>query len=99
MQKTEISNDRKLLIQKNERIQQENFTEKEASSYLRLSVVSLWRARKAGQISFRRFGGKLIYNLSDLTEFLERNKQIGFAIEGAALNHQDEVRKNGKKKA
>ncbi len=75
-----ISNDRELLNQKNSRIQQKYFTEKEASAYIRLAPITLWRARKAGLISFRRFGGKLVYSLDDLTEFSERNKQVAFAV-------------------
>jgi lipopolysaccharide export LptBFGC system permease protein LptF len=72
----QISTDRILLNQKNEAIKQrEIFTDKEASDYLRISQVTLWRERKAGKITFRRAASKIIYTREDLLNYLEQNKR------------------------
>ncbi len=55
------------------------FTDKEASDYLRISKVTLWRERKKGNISFRRAASKLIYTRQDLEDYLQRNKREAFA--------------------
>lgn len=51
------------------------FTNKEAAEFLRISEVTLWRERSAGNITYRRLGGRVVYTEADLVEFLERNKQ------------------------
>lgn len=37
------------------------FTNKEASDFLRVSEVTLWRERKKGNITFRRVASKIVY--------------------------------------
>ena len=61
---------------------QENkiYTDKEASEYLRISQVTLWRERKAGKITFRRVASKVVYLQEDLDTYLDRNKRAAFAI-------------------
>jgi predicted DNA-binding protein (UPF0251 family) len=54
---------------------QQVFTDKEASIYLRVSRITLWRERKSGRVTFRRLRGKIIYTLADLENYLERNKR------------------------
>jgi hypothetical protein len=56
------------------------FTDKEASEYLRISQVTLWRERKAGKITFRRVASKIIYLREDLENYLEQNKRGAFAV-------------------
>ena len=66
------------------------FTNGEASEILRVSAVTLWRERKAGRIAFRRIGGKLIYALSDLQEYLERQKRPTISSDNnTALNPRE----------
>lgn len=52
----------------------EIFTSKEASRFLRISAVTLWRERKASRISFRRIASKVVFTRQDLDNYLERNK-------------------------
>lgn len=54
-------------------------TEDEASSYLRISRVTLCRQRRKGRISFRKVGGQIRYTESDLKEYLENAKRPTFA--------------------
>ncbi len=56
------------------------YTDKEASDYLRISQVTLWRERKKGKISFRRAASKIIYTLDDLETYLESTKRNAFAL-------------------
>ena len=56
------------------------FTDKEASSYLGISQVTLWRERKKGKIAFRRIASKIVYLKQDIEEYLERNKREAFGI-------------------
>ena len=80
MNEKQISNDRQLLINKNEEIERRQiFTDKEASDYLRISQVTLWRLRKTGKISFRRASSKIIYTKNDLEIYLESTKREAFA--------------------
>ncbi len=80
MNEKQISNDRQVLINKNQEIEQRrNFTDKEASDYLRISQVTLWRLRKTGKISFRRVASKIIYTQSDLDNFLNSTKREAFS--------------------
>jgi predicted site-specific integrase-resolvase len=55
------------------------YTNKEASEYLRISEVTLWRERKAGKITFRRVASKIVYLREDLENYLNRNKRDAFA--------------------
>jgi predicted site-specific integrase-resolvase len=55
------------------------YTDKEASDYLRISQVTLWRERKKGKIAFRRASSKIIYTRADLEAYLERSKREAFA--------------------
>lgn len=76
----QISSDRQLLINKNQEVDRRQiFTDKEASDYLRISQVTLWRERKKGKISFRRASSKIIYTRADLEAYLESTKQEAFA--------------------
>ena len=63
------------MMDKNQTAAQQIFTDKEASTYLRISQVTLWRERRDGKISFRRLCGKIIYTAGDLEEYLKNTKQ------------------------
>ncbi len=79
----QISADRILLNQKNESIRvRKIYTDKQASFYLKISQVTLWRERKKGRICFRRVASKIVYLQEDLDQYLEQNKRGGFAISG-----------------
>ena len=56
------------------------YTDKEASDYLRISQVTLWRERKKGKISFRRVASKIVYLQEDLENYLNRNKREAFGV-------------------
>ena len=56
------------------------YTNKEASEFLRVSEVTLWRERKAGKITFRRVASKIIYLQEDLENYLNQNKRNAFAV-------------------
>jgi len=56
------------------------YTDKEASEYLRISQITLWRERKKGKISFRRVASKIIYLQEDLESYLSRNKREAFGV-------------------
>lgn len=80
--KAEVSNDRILLNQKNEENEKRKiYTDVEASKYLRISQVSLWRLRKAGKITFRRVTSKIIYLQEDLDDFLNQNVREAFGLD------------------
>ena len=64
-------------------------TEKEAAKILRLSTVTLWRERKSGQISFRRFAGKIFYTRQDISEYIERAKRGFGAVNLSACRTED----------
>jgi predicted site-specific integrase-resolvase len=57
------------------------YTDKEASNYLRISQVTLWRERKKGKIDFRRVASKIVYLKEDLETYLNRNKREAFGIQ------------------
>ncbi len=59
-------------------VDQQIFTDKEASEYLRISQVTLWRERKKGKISFRRVASKIVYLREDLENYLNQNKREAF---------------------
>jgi predicted site-specific integrase-resolvase len=50
------------------------YSDKEASSELRISQITLWRERKAGNITYRRLAGRIFYAQADIDQYLERNK-------------------------
>lgn len=76
---TEQSNDGVSQNQNNQSIKEhEIFTDKEASEYLRISQVTLWRERRAGKICFRRIASKIVYLREDLEDYLNRNKREAF---------------------
>jgi predicted site-specific integrase-resolvase len=56
------------------------YTDKEASDFLRISQVTLWRERKKGKISFRRVASKIVYLREDLENYLNQNKREAFGI-------------------
>lgn len=56
------------------------YTDREASEYLRISQVTLWRERKKGRISFRRAASKIIYTQADLESYLESTKRTAFGL-------------------
>ncbi len=77
----QISNDRQILINKNQELEQRQiYTEKEASIHLRLSKITLWRLRKAGKISFHRAASKIIYTQADIDSYLESTKRNAFGV-------------------
>lgn len=55
------------------------YTDKEASEFLGISQVTLWRERRKGKITFRRIASKIVYLKQDIDEYLERNKKQAFA--------------------
>jgi predicted site-specific integrase-resolvase len=57
------------------------YTDKEASKYLRISQVTLWRERKKGKISFRRVASKIVYLQEDLENYLNQNKREAFGVQ------------------
>ncbi len=57
------------------------YTDKEASRYLRISQVTLWRERKKGKIDFRRVASKIVYLKEDLETYLNRNKREAFGVQ------------------
>jgi len=59
----------------------EIYTDKEASEYLRISQVTLWRERKKGKIDFRRVASKIVYLKEDLENYLARNKREAFGVQ------------------
>jgi hypothetical protein len=76
MNEKQTYTDRQLLLKKNEENErQQIYTDKEASDYLRISQVTLWRERKKGKIAFRRASSKIIYTHADLENYLESIKQ------------------------
>lgn len=60
---------------------QQIYTDKEASEYLRISQVTLWRERKKGRIDFRRVASKIVYLQEDLENYLNRNKREAFGVQ------------------
>ncbi len=81
MNEKQISRDQQLLVKKNEEIERRQiYTDKEASNYLRISQVTLWRERKKGKISFRRAASKIIYTHADLENYLESTKRNAFGL-------------------
>lgn len=56
------------------------YTDKEASLYLRVSQITLWRERKKGKISFRRVASKIVYLQEDLENYLNQNKREAFGV-------------------
>lgn len=76
MNEKQPSDDRQLPNNKNQTFtQQQFFTDREASAYLRISQMTLWRERRSRRISFHRLGGKIIYTAADLEEYLANTKQ------------------------
>ncbi len=61
--------------------EQQIYTDKEASDYLRISQVTLWRERKKGRIDFRRVASKIVYLKEDLENYLNRNKREAFGVQ------------------
>lgn len=59
--------------------QQNNFNNKEAAEFLRVSTVTLYRERTKGKLNFRRVGaGKLVYTREDLESYLEQQKRAAY---------------------
>ena len=56
------------------------FTDKEASEFLRISQVTLWRERKKGKIFFRRVASKIVYLKEDLENYLNEINAAVFAV-------------------
>ncbi len=56
------------------------YTDKEASDFLRISQVTLWRERKKGKIAFRRVASKIVYLQEDLENYLESTKRNAFGL-------------------
>ena len=55
------------------------YTSKEASEFLCVSSVTLWRERRAGRIAYRRVSSKIVYTIEDLENYLNFNKHGEFA--------------------
>lgn len=47
-------------------------TQKEAASYLRISLVSLWRLRRSRELPYKRALSKVLYRRADLDAYLDR---------------------------
>ncbi len=56
--------------------EREVYTDKEASEYLRISQVTLWRERRKGRITFRRAASKIVYLKEDLDNYLQNNAHV-----------------------
>lgn len=75
----QIYADRQILNKKNPEFERRQlYTDQEASAYLRISQITLWRLRKAGKISFHRMGSKIIYTSDDLENYLQSTKKEAF---------------------
>lgn len=72
------------LVLEREQIMNEKqiYTDKEASDFLRISQVTLWRERKKGKIAFRRVASKIVYLKEDLENYLNQNKRDAFGVKG-----------------
>lgn len=46
------------------------YSESQASSFIGISKTTLQRKRKEGEISFYRVGGRVLYSLNHVEEFL-----------------------------
>jgi hypothetical protein len=79
--KTDINHSDRGLLKIKETKNQALYTEREASEYLRVSSVTLWRERKKGKISFRRVASKIVYLQEDLENYLNRNKREAFGVQ------------------
>jgi hypothetical protein len=80
----QISSDSQIHINKNQEFERRQiFTDKEASDYLRISQVTLWRLRRDGMISFHRAASKIIYTGGDLDKYLESTKRSTFGLKEA----------------
>lgn len=49
-------------------------TTNEVCELLGISLITLWRERKAGRISFRRIASRVVFTSQDIEEYLDRNK-------------------------
>ncbi len=58
-------------------IQSSLYSEREASSRLGISRITLLRARGAGRIRFYKVGTRILYSEQQLAEFLERCEHNG----------------------
>lgn len=57
----------------------ELYTDREASQFLRISQVTLWRERRKGRITFRRVASKIVYLRKDLEAYLQQNTRPAIA--------------------
>ena len=48
--------------------------EAEAAKWLGIEKTTLQKLRRAGEITFRKFGGRYFYTKADLMEYLEQQK-------------------------
>ena len=62
------------------------YTDKEASNYLRVSQITLWRERKKGKISFRRVASKIVYLQEDLENYLNQKPVASLTLHEACLS-------------
>lgn len=81
----QISRDRQILFDKNQDFDgRQIFTDKEASDYLKISQITLWRLRKAGKIGFHRAASKIIYTSKNLEEYLKSTERYAFGVKEAS---------------
>lgn len=55
------------------------FSRRETAEMLGISAVTLWRHYRNGVISCRRIGGKVMFDESDIREYVSRAKQPALA--------------------
>ena len=55
------------------------YSDKQAAELLGVSQQTLWRMRRAKEISFRRVYGQIRYTHDDILEYLERAKRQAVA--------------------
>jgi hypothetical protein len=59
-------------------------TTREVAELFRMSEISQWRARRAGELDFYRIGGKIMYSEKMLIDYAERRKNVTLRDSGQA---------------
>ena len=57
----------------NQKKVKENLSISEAAEYLSLSVSSVERKKRSGEIKFSKLGGRIVFKKSDLDKYLDSN--------------------------
>ena len=62
-----------------------HFFEPELAKLAGVSVKTLWRLRKLGEIGYRRLGKRVIYTRADWEEYLRNSQHLPMAYATAGL--------------